>query len=506
MFWFRRKIYLDNNATTEVDPDVVKTMHRVLKHQFGNPSSLYKISFSSAELLEKSREEIAGAIHAQAEELYFTGSASEANNQVILSAFESRFPSRTTIVSSPIEHPSVLSTLEYLKTKGLKVDYCRVDGHGRIDADDFRKRLDPSCFLACVMFVNNELGTIQDIQTLADIARQRDILFFSDCVQALGKISVDVEALGVDYATFSAHKIHGPKGVGALYARTGAPIFSFIHGGHQERGLRAGTEALHNIAGFATAVKKIPRVGEIATTRSRMREVMERFRTGVQEAVPNCVINTPDRCAVPNTLNVTFPGIQNSFLMASLDFRGISVSAGSACNTPSNDPSHVLTAIGLTEERARESIRFSMSDGSSMRDVRYVLRAINAYVNEKGGSIHMLTPFEFDESMMLNPEIFILDIRHPHERKSLLSMPNAHVAEFWSIEKYLEFLPRHGNITVVCHAGVNSPIIAYYLKRKGYGPISFIMTGMVGWKLAHPDLYVKYAGRNVTHLNRMRME
>lgn len=500
MFGFRRKVYMDNNATTEVDKDVLRAMHRVLKHQFGNPSSLYKISYASAELLEDSREAVAAAIHAAAEEIYFTGSATEANNQIIHSAFAACFPERTTIVSSPIEHPSVLSTLEHLKTKGLRVRYCEVDRFGRIDVDDFRQKLDTQCFLACAMFVNNELGTIQDIRLLAAAARERGILFFSDCVQAFGKIPVDVKTLGIDYASFSAHKIHGPKGVGALYVRAGSPLTPYIHGGHQERGLRAGTEGLHNIVGFATAARALTKNPLPSEGSPRIREIMKQLRHGIMAAVPSCIMNTSEEYAAPNTLSVTFPGTQNAFLMASLDFRGIAVSAGSACNTPSNEPSHVLTAIGLSEEQARETIRFSASARTSKRDVLYVLRAIDGYMNESRSAIHMLTPFAFDESMLLNPELYILDIRHPHERKTLMSMPNAHEADFWHIEKYLRYLPRNRNIAVICQGGVNSPIIAYYLKRKGFGPISFIMTGLVGWKLAHPELYAAHAGKNVTRL------
>ncbi|MFZ1729743.1 MAG: aminotransferase class V-fold PLP-dependent enzyme [Bacteroidota bacterium] len=500
MFRLRRKVYLDNNATTAIAPAVVRKMHHVLKHQYGNPSSLYKISYASAELLATSRAEIAGKLHAQPEELFFTGCATESNNQIIHSAFEHHFPSKTTILTTPIEHPSVLSTLEYLKTKGLRVEYVPVDSCGRIKMDAYQAMVDDSCFLVCAMFVNNELGTIQDIRELARIAHAHGALFFSDCVQAFGKIPVDVQELDIDYASFSAHKINGPKGVGALYARTGAPLEPFIHGGHQERGFRAGTEGLHNIAGFAQAVKELPKPGKGSGASSQMDKVMKDFRRGLKSVVSGCVFNTPETDSVSNTLNVTFPGRPNAFLMAFLDIKGISVSAGSACNTPSNDPSHVLTAIGLTEEQARETIRFSLSRKTTASDVRYTLRAISEFVNEKDDSIHMLTPFEFDESLMLNPEMYILDIRTSYERKALRSLPNSHEAEFWKMDRYLKYLPKNKSIVVVCHGGMNSPVIAYYLKKKGFRNLSFIMTGMVGWKLAHPDLYSKYAGTNITHL------
>lgn len=500
MFRFRKKVYLDNNATTEVDKDVVKIMNYVLKNHYGNPSSLYKISYSSTELLEKSREEIAKSINAKPEEIFFTGSATEANNQIIHSAFEHFFPSKTKVITTPIEHPSVLSTLDFLKTKGLEVEFFKVDRFGRIDIEDFKERIDNSYFLICSMFVNNELGTIQEINTISEIARQHGILFFSDCVQAYGKVKVDVNELEIDYASFSAHKINGPKGIGAMFIRSGSPITPFIHGGHQEKGFRAGTESLHNIAGFAEAAKKLKSKSIRLSQLAASNELMEFFRKGIQNLYPECIFNTSEINSVSNTLNVTFPGISNSFLMASLDFRGISISAGSACNTPSNLPSHVLMSIGLSEELARETVRFSLSQKTNFKDIKYTLKAIKDYVNEKGSSINMLSPYEFDESMMFNPEIFILDIRYNYDRKLIKSLPNAYEAEFWKIERYIKYIPRNKNILVVCQAGVNSPIISYYLKKKGFKNLYFIMTGILGWKLAHPELYNKYAGKDITQL------
>ncbi len=497
MFGFRKKVYLDNNATTEVDIDVVRTMKSVLLKYYGNPSSLYKISYASAELLEKSREELARAINSKSEEIIFTGSATEANNQIINSAFVHYFPSKSKIFTTPIEHPAVLSTLEYLQKKGLNVEFFKIDRYGRIDIDDFLKRIDSSVFLVCTMYVNNEIGTVQDLTTLSGITHKFGSLFFSDCVQAFGKLPIDVNELNLDYASFSAHKINGPKGVGALFARTDVPLSPFIHGGHQERGLRAGTEGLHNIAGFASAAKKI---NMKLSLNAKLSELRNYFRKGIQELYPKCVFNTPETNSVSNTLNVTFPGISNAMLMAALDFRGIAVSAGSACNTPSNEPSHVLTSIGLNEDEARETIRFSLSNKTSLKDINYTLGAIKEFLNEKDTSILMLSPFEFDEAMLLNPETYILDIRFSYDRKSIKSMLNAHEAEFWKIKNYIGLLPKDKNIVVICQGGVNSPIISYYLKKKGFGNVSFIMTGISGWKLAHPELYSKFAGKNVTQL------
>ncbi len=497
MFRFRRRVYLDNNATTRVDGDVVKTIRSVLIRNYGNPSSLYKISYASAELLERSRATIAGCINAKPDELYFTGSATEANNQAINSAFEHHFPSKTKVFSTPIEHPAVLSMLDYISKRGAEIEFFKVDRYGRVDIEDFCRRLDSRVFLTCAMYVNNEIGTIQDIKTLAEIAHSNGSLFFTDCVQAFGKLPVDVEELQTDYASFSAHKINGPKGIGALYARTGAPLTPFIHGGHQEKGLRAGTESLHNIAGFATAAAK---TGAKLKAGGRISGLRDYFREGLKAIYPECVFNSPETGCVSNTLNVTFPGVGNALMMAGLDFRGISVSAGSACNTPTNDPSHVLKAVGLNEEQARQALRFSFSHKTSLRDIKYTLGAVREFLTEKSRAIRMLTPFEFDEAMLFNPGTYILDVRFGYDRKAIKSMPGAYEAGFWNIGKYVKLLPKDRNIVVICQTGVNSPAVAYYLMKKGFGSISFIMTGIWGWKLAHPGLYSKFAGMNVTKL------
>jgi cysteine desulfurase len=497
MFRFRKKVYLDNNATTEIDKDVVKVMNSVLINNFGNPSSLYKLSYKSAEILEESREIIAKSINAKPEEIIFTGCATESNNQIIFSAYEHYFPAKTKILSTPIEHPAVLSTLEFLQKKGVEVEFLKVNRYGKVNLEEFRKKIDNSVFLICCMFVNNEIGIIQDIKTLSAIAKENGILFFSDCVQAYSKISVDVCDLGIDYGSISAHKINGPKGVGALYVKSGAPIYPYIHGGHQEKGLRAGTEGLHNIAGFAEAAGKI---NYKISSSPKIKELRDLLRTGIKDLYPDSIFNTPENDCVSNTLSVTFPNIRNSILMAALDFRGISVSAGSACNTPTNEPSHVLMAIGLTEQHARETIRFSLSHKTTLRDIHYTLSSIKEFLGEKGSSINILTPTEFDESMLFNSETYILDIRFKTDRKSVKSMPNAYEADFWKFAKYFKLLPKDKNIVVVCQGGVNSPVISYYLKKKGFKSIYFILTGILGWKHAHPELYNKYAGENVTQL------
>jgi cysteine desulfurase len=497
----RREIYLDNNATTMVHRSVTRVMTRALKSLGSNPSSLYQSAHRSRELLEDSRAAIAEAIGAAPHEIILTGSASEANNQALVSLFEDRYPERKIIISSPIEHPSIISTLEYLATKGAVVRYIPVSTKGIIDMDEYCRMLDDEIISVCCMLANNETGSVQDIQEMARRAHERNIPFICDCVQALGKIPVNVKMLGVDYATFSAHKIHGPKGSGALYAREGLPVIPLIHGGHQENALRAGTESLHNIAGFAQATRLITKMIGRAQEITSLRRY---FLDELQRLIPNLQINTPLDASIPNTLSITLPGIDNAMLIAVLDYYGICVSAGSACSTPDNKASHVLTAIGLTEAQARQSIRISLGDATTRRQLRRTINVIRRFIGGKTPSIGVINPAMLPESELFDERTYILDVRFWHERIMYKSLPRAHEASYFMFYRYLKQIPRNKHIIVVCQGGFYSPIIGMYLKKKGYHDVSFIVTGLEGWKAAHAELYRKYAGVNVIRLNARR--
>jgi cysteine desulfurase len=495
--FFPNEAYLDNNATTRIDKSVIRVMHRVLKKYYGNPSSLYKAAHFSKAVLEDSRRTCAAAINASDEEIIFTGCASEANNQVLLTLFERCYPEKRTIISSPIEHPSVISTLNHLEKKGAVVRYIPVDATGIIDMEILRSLINNDTLLVCCMLANNETGSVQDIKTVSAIARTHGAFVFSDCVQALGKIPVDVKELDLDYASFSAHKIHGPKGVGALYIKNGSPISPFIHGGHQETGLRAGTEGLHNIAGFAQAVRKLPC---LLKNHSKTDGWKKYFIERLKEIKPDIIINTPPVSSLPNTASITFPGIDNAVLIAVFDYYGIAVSAGSACSTPDNKASHVLKAIGLTDEQARTSIRFSLSGSTTKRDINYTLKVIKKYLSGKTPQVGMIAPAFLNESLLFDNSTYILDIRFWYDKVKIKSLPGAHEASFFSFNKYLYCLPRNKNIIVVCQGGFYSPMIAFYCKRKGFKNVGFLMTGMEGWKTAQPELYKKFAGQNIIRL------
>ena len=496
---FNRHVYLDHNATTDVSDRARRKMNQVLNRHYGNPSSFYGIGRKSAEIVEQAREQVANAIHAEPYEIYFTGCATESNNAVLKSVSAHFVPKKKKIISTPIEHPSVLNTLEYLETQGIVVEYCAVDRQGRVLLADLEKQIDEETFLVCCMVANNETGVIQDVAAVAKIAHQHGALVLTDCVQALGKILVDVHAWGVDYASFSAHKLYGPKGIGALYVKQGSPFTPFLHGGHQENGLRAGTESLHNIAGFGAACQD---VDKLLKDVKRMRVLKSQLIQGLKEIKPDCVINSPEAEAecLPNTLSITFPGVENAGLMGMLDYRGIAVSAGSACSTGEDKPSHVLKAMGVSDQAARETIRISLGHTTSERDIRYMTQVFQDYIEGCTPYVNMVTPAQLNETMLFDEQTYILDVRPDDDRKRFKGLPNSHEVSPFSVEKYLDQLPKDKQILVVCPGGGLSFMISYYLKAKGFKRVSNLRGGLDGWRKRRSDLYQKYAGQNLSVL------
>jgi cysteine desulfurase len=494
---FKRHVYLDYNATTNVSRRARRKMNHVLKYDYGNPSALYGLARKSALIMEKARQHLADAIHADPQEIYFTGCATESNNAVLKSLSNYFYPKKKKIISLPIEHPSVSNTLELLKTQGLVIQYCPVDRYGRALLAELEKLIDGDTFLICCMLANNEIGTLQDIQAIVKIARQHDVLMLSDCVQALGKIPIDVHGWGIDYASFSAHKLYGPKGVGALYVKQGSPFAPFMHGGHQENGMRAGTESLHNIAGFGAACQDVPK---LLAHREQVRFLKGQLVQRLKGIKPDCVINSPEADCLANTVSITFPNINNAELLAMLDYHGIAVSAASACSAQEDKPSHVLKAIGLSDQAAKETIRVSLGCSTLARDIRYATKIFQDYFAGRTMFVNMITPAQLDETILFAEQTFILDVRPQFLRRKVKSLPNAHEVSFVTIKKYLPQLPRDKHILVVCQHGNLSYIMAYYLKAKGFDQVSSLRHGVLGWKKRRSDLYEEYAGQNVTVL------
>lgn len=379
-----REVYLDNNATTPIHPEVKSAIMDAI-NLYGNPSSMHHFGQAAQRAIEESRAKIAGFIGCNTEELIFTGSGSEANNTVINSIFCenmscaikncSEFHKQNYhIITTEIEHPSILQTIKNYQQKGCEVTYLPVYKDGIIKIEDIKKAIKPTTGMISVMFANNEIGTIQPIQEIASISKEKRIYFHTDAVQAFGKIKFNVKELGVDFLSISAHKVYAPKGIGALYVNKSSRFCPLIYGGHHERNRRAGTENTIGIIAFGKSVEIIQR--EIDENNSKMLRLKKKLTQGLKDKIPYITINgNQDKC-LANTLNVTFEFIEGESILLYADLEGIAFSTGSACSTGSLDPSHVILALGVAHEHAHGSIRFSLGRNNTEEDIDYVLEKL----------------------------------------------------------------------------------------------------------------------------------
>lgn len=363
-------IYLDNNATTPIDPRVCEKMSEFLKEHFGNPSSLYPIGRVVKEIITESRDTIAEALGAKRTEIIFTGSGTEADNFAIRGIFDA-FPEKNEFITSAIEHPAVLESASYLERKGKKVTFVPVDKYGMIDLGYLQRAITSQTGLISIMHANNELGTIQPIREVVKMAKAKGVPVHTDAVQSFGKIDVNVNKLGVDLLSISAHKIYGPKGIGALYIRKGTNILPLIYGGHQERLMRAGTENTIGITGFGEAVRILLEKGD--REKKHIEKLANRLKKGIEEKIPKVKFNGHETERIKGTLNFSFYGLEAEAILLSLATKEIYVSTGSACSEDSEEVSHVLNAIGLRPEIARSSIRMSLGRFNTEEDVDTVL-------------------------------------------------------------------------------------------------------------------------------------
>jgi len=372
-------IYLDNNATTPLDPNVCEKMSWFLKEHFGNPSSLYPIGRDARELVTEAREIIASALGSSRSEIIFTGSGTESDNFAVRGVFEA-LPDKDELITSAIEHPAVIETANYLERQGKKVTFVPVDSKGRIDLSALKAALSPRTALISVMHSNNEIGTIQPLNEITRIAKESGTLVHTDAVQSFGKIPVDVDALGVDLLSLSAHKVYGPKGVGALYIRKGTRIQPLIFGGHQERQMRSGTENTAGIVGFGEAVRIL---GERSDEdNKRIAGLAARLKQGIEDSIPKVRFNGPETGRVKSTLNFSFPGLEAEAILLALATKDIYVSTGSACSEDSEEVSHVLNSIGMRPEFARSTLRISLGRFNTGDDVETVLKELPEIVRK----------------------------------------------------------------------------------------------------------------------------
>lgn len=374
------RIYFDNNATTPLAPEVFEQMRAYMLEDYGNASSIHWFGQRAKAGIEKAREQVARLLNARATEIVFTSGGTESDNAAILGIVEAARGERKHVVTSTIEHPAVLSTAKLLEKRGVDVSFVRVGSSGVIDPDDVTRSLRPETVLISVMHANNELGTIQPLEEIGRLARERDVYFHTDAVQSAGKIPVDVNLLAVDLLALSAHKLNGPKGVGALYVRRGTILRPLMHGGHHERDRRAGTENVAGIVGLGAAAE-IARA-HLAEEATRLAALRDRLEAGILAQVPFVTRNGDPSRRVPGTSNLTFDFIEGEGFVIAMDLRGIACSTGSACSSGSVEPSHVLTAIGLKPEQARASIRFSLGRFNTEEDVDAALHLLPAVVEQ----------------------------------------------------------------------------------------------------------------------------
>jgi cysteine desulfurase len=372
-----RHAYFDHNATTPVAPEVLETVVSCLGQTYGNASSIHHFGQAAKQRLEAARRQLAALIHASPTELVFTSGGTESDNMAVLGVARASSGPRH-VVTTAIEHPAVLAVCAQLEREGLGVTRVRVGSCGVVDPDDIGRALRPETVLVSVMHANNELGTVQPVAEIARITREAGVPLHVDGVQALGKIPVDVKTLGVDLYSMSGHKLYAPKGVGALYIRKGTRVSAQTFGGHHERDRRPGTENVPGIAGFGAAAELAAR--SLAAAGESTARLRDRLESAVLDCIPETGVNGARENRTPNTTNIYFEGIDGEALVIALDLRGFAVSTGSACSSGAVTPSHVLTAIGLSADRARASIRFSLGSSNTSEQVDALVEALEASV------------------------------------------------------------------------------------------------------------------------------
>ena len=375
-----KKIYLDNAATTRTRPEVLEAMLPYFSDKYGNPSSVYEFASQNRKALDEARLTLANSIGAESAEIYFTGSGTEADNWALIATAEAYSSKGNHIITSKIEHHAVLHTCEYLKKRGYEITYIDVDENGIVKLDQLEKAIRPTTILISIMFANNEIGTIQPIREIGEIAKRHKILFHTDAVQAYCQVDINVDELGIDMLSASAHKLHGPKAIGFLYIKKGIKIRSFIHGGAQERGRRAGTENVPYAVGFGKAVEIA-----MATMKERTRketELRDYLIKRVLAEVPYTRLNGHRTRRLPNNANFSFQFIEGESLLIMLDMNNICASSGSACTSGSLDPSHVLLAIGLPHEIAHGSLRLTLSEENTYEEIDYTVEKIKEIVDK----------------------------------------------------------------------------------------------------------------------------
>ena len=373
-----RLIYLDNAATTQVYPEVVDAMLPYFTEHYGNPSAIYSFADEAERAVDHARGEVADLIGANKDEIYFTGGGSESDNWALKATAEAYASKGKHIITTKIEHHAILHTCEYLEKRGFEITYLNVDRDGLISLDELKAAIRPDTILISVMFANNEIGTIEPIAEIGEIAKEHGVLFHTDAVQAYAQVPINVDEMHIDMLSASGHKLNGPKGIGFLYIRKGVKIRSFVHGGAQERSRRAGTENIPGIVGLGAAVERAMRIMD-SKTRKEI-ELRDYLIGRLENEIPHCWLNGHRTKRLPNNINFSFLFIEGESMLIMLDMKGICASSGSACTSGSLDPSHVLLAIGLKHEEAHGSLRLTLSEDSTKEEMDIVAEEVKKIV------------------------------------------------------------------------------------------------------------------------------
>lgn len=373
-----RTVYMDHSATTATDPEVVEAMLPWFSAGYGNPSSLYRIARESRAVVEEARAKVAAALIARSDEIYFTSGGTESDNWAIKGVAYANRKKGDHIITSAIEHHAVLHTCEYLEKQGFSVTYLPVDEYGQIRIDDLKAAITDKTILVTIMYANNEIGTIEPIAEIGRVCREKGVLFHTDAVQAIGSVPIDVDAMKIDLLSLSAHKLYGPKGIGALFIRKGVKIDNLLHGGGQEHRRRAGTENIAGIVGLGCAIEKA--VSTMNERTARVSALRDRLCTAILEQIPNTRLNGHPTSRLPGNINISFDFIEGESMLLLLDHYGICASTGSACTSGSLEPSHVLLATGLPAETAHGSLRLTLGTENTDEDVDYVLEHLHKVV------------------------------------------------------------------------------------------------------------------------------
>lgn len=491
MILYTRNTYLDHNATTPVAKEVRRAMERVLKKVPGNASSLHTHGRAARGLVDQARRSVAASLGCAPDRVIFTSGGTEGNNAVIKGVF-SGF-GKGHLITSKIEHESVLGACEQVEKMGGAVTYLPAGRDGLVRVKDVEAAIRPDTILVSIMHGNNETGAIQPVEEIGRICQGTGIPFHTDAVQTYGKIRTNVDELGCEFLTLTAHKINGPKGAGVVYWRGKTKWNPLVYGGDQEQKLRAGTEGVHQIVGLGAAADLAR--GRMEQELRRLWELRRQVLHGLRKIAPDIRVNEapPDR-QLPGTLNLTFPGKEGLRILAGLDCYEISVSIGSACTADRVEPSHVLLGMGLSEKEALSSIRISMGTTTKPPDVRYLLAVLREVLKGDPAGFSYLDPQHLTEERIRSEKTFLIDLRFPYERMLSPTIPGATEWSHIYFERYLKRIPWDKEVIMMCGTGIFSFSAGYRLARAGHPAVRVVYGGYAAWRGLYPDLLQRLRG------------